>query len=295
MVIRRAFAVWLMLGFSGCSADFGGRCTENDECAASEACTQGYCLPADQVPDMGVAPARCGPGDAWDAHGVPCPDEATLALWRFDDGFTPIAGPGQTAPTLTEGDPIGVLRVDAPAFAGGAAEFFGDSGQQYGHSGSVRAAPPFTVELWVRPGAAADNRHRALISNVQRDGDANRRGGFSVIIDQIEDNDPTRYRAGFEWTEGRGTTEVYSDAVLPRGVWGHVAVVVDAGRLHIVVNGEDAEFDAPNLPDRGADLQLGRIADDRDRQFVGLLDEVRLSNSAREVSALQAIGRRAAP
>ena len=75
-------------------------------------------------------------------------------------------------------------------------------------------------------------------------------------------------------------TTVFGNAVLTTGVWHHVAGVFDGSQMRVYVNGTlDASLTSGSGPASGTStLKIGRNSGGG--YFNGLIDEVRVSNSA---------------
>lgn len=314
-MVSRALSLTIALAaalaaLAGCTDEFGGRCATADECDEDRICLQGYCLPPEAAedagpdggeppsdrgrppsdrgeppPDLGLAPTTCdpptGPVPAYDDALRPCVDDATIALWRFDDGFE-AAVPSDSDPLNRSGDVASDrVRIGDGVF-GGAAVFDGRGDPNLDVDDPVRGAGPMTVELWLRI-SAEGQAFRGVLGNLRQRG--GRVGGFEIFVNEADD-DPLSYRLGFGWrTDGYHQTE----ARFRVDTWTHLAATLDeSNRLTLYVDGQPQRFDAVPLGDEPTGLRFGRgitILFDI-RAFPGAIDEVRISNVVREPTEL---------
>jgi hypothetical protein len=335
--IRHTLVAASMAATLGCSAEFGGRCTTAAECSADRVCLQGYCLPPkaqgpdDGVPDDGGATDRgaddggrfdsalsgddgggpdadlmiplCAPG----ADGIPaydanrghraCPDAHTIALWRFDDGFTALGRDGNAGPAL-EGDPDrDAVQIVDPGLGEGSARFTGQRDPRFEVTDDdmLRNAAPMTVELWVliEGFVGAD---RSLVGNLDVTGGG--RGGWEVFVRAIEGQGYAFGAAvpvlgGGPMAPDDATTDlVADDRIVPPGRWTHVALVVgpdpNEQQVTFYIDGvASARTGIALLRGAGGAFRLGARRNLDTHYFQGRLDEVRLSDVAREVEDIQ--------
>lgn len=320
-------AAALAASLAGCSAEFGGRCEVDDDCSETQVCTQGYCLPDDveagpddgvpddmgpmsdgAVPDGGPAgdvgptgdtgsAALCDPVDgvipAYDpafGHRV-CPDEQTVALWRFEGDFEAVGPNGEAGPALAEGRDRDAVVIEAGGF-GRAARFVGDAQRVVGF-GVEGDAPyndhPMTIEMWVRF-VAFDDDYQVLMSTLDVEG--NGRGGLSLYISR----DGERYFFGAagasRQAQGRLIAATATDLPLTPGAWTHVATRSrsdNVNGLEVYVNGERSDnrtwgwLGSSTMP-----LRFGEANADEGPRYEGMIDEVRISRAERSRDDLRA-------
>jgi hypothetical protein len=328
--LRHALVAASMAATLGCSAEFGGRCTTADECSADRICLQGYCLPPeaqgpdDGVPDDGGAtdrgagdddggddagrgdadltPSLCAPGadgiPAYDAnrgHRV-CPDARTIALWRFDDGFTALGRDDRSGPPLAGVPDNDAVQIVDPGLGEGSARFTGqrDPAFAVADDDMLRNAAPLTAELWVliEGFTGAD---RSLVGNIDVTG--NGRGGWEVFVRAIPGQGYAFGAAvpvimGGDVPDDATLDLVADDRVVLPGRWTHVALVVgpDAGdeQVKLYIDGVASDRTGPAvLRGRGGAFRLGARRNLDTHYFQGRLDEVRLSDVARDVGDMQ--------
>lgn len=312
-----------LVAAGGCSAEFGGRCEVEDDCSETQVCTQGYCLPdeAEAGPDDGV-PDDMGPmddggrldggdmapasdaGAPIDAGGAqlcdrvdgvmpaydpafdhrPCPDEHTVALWRFDDGFEPLGPEGSPGPTVADGRDRDAVQLNDEGH-GGAARFVGDDQRvvRLGVEGNtLYNDEPMTIEMWARF-VAFDDDYQVLVSTLDVSG--GNRGGVSLYIDR--EGETYRFGAAIasQIAEGQIVALTADELPLAPGQWVHLAMRTRReGRegLELYVDGERASqrgwavFGSDSAP-----LRFGESGDGDGPRFEGLLDEVRVSSVQR--------------
>lgn len=310
-MVNRALSLTIALTaalpvLAGCTAEFGGRCATADECDEDRICLQGYCLPPEaaedagpdggeppsdggeppadggEPPELGLARATCdpptGPVPAYDDALRPCVDDATIALWRFDDDFE-AAVPPDSDPLTRSGDVSGDrVRIDGGVF-GGAAVFDGGGDPNLDLDSAVRAEGPMTVELWLRI-PSEGQAFRGVLGNLQQRGGET--GGFEIFVNESDG----AYRLGFGWRSDRFHE---TDARFPADTWTHLAATLDASNaLVLYVDGQPQRFDPIPLGDTPRGLRFGRGIRTflGDRPFPGAIDEVRISSVARDPATL---------
>lgn len=313
----------------GCSAEFGGRCTTGAECSADRICLQGYCLPPEaQGPDDGV-PDDSGPPDdggrmdstvsgtdgggpdadltlalcAPGADGIPaydanrghraCPDAHTIALWRFDDGFTALGRGGNSGPPLEREPDRDAAQIVDPGIGDGSARFTGQRDPRFevADDDMLRNSAPLTAEMWVliEGFVGAD---RSLVGNIDVTGGG--RGGWEVFVRAVEGQGYV-FGAAVPLLGGAEDTTidlVADDRVVPPSRWTHVAVVVGPDptedQVKLYIDGVASENTGiAVLRGRGEAFRLGARRNVDTHYFQGRLDEVRLSDVAREVDDIQ--------
>lgn len=294
-----------LAALAGCTAEFGGRCAAADECDPDRICLQGYCLPPSaagpdgeapdgeasdgdvpdgEAPDGGDAPPRtCDPPagvevPAWDEALRPCADGATVALWRFDDGFEATVPIDRDPLQRSEDVVADRVRIDGGGLFGGAAAFDGAGDPNLDMVDTIRSSGPLTIELWLRLDGEGQ-QFRGLVSNL--DEGRGRRGGFELFAHAI-DGEPRSYRLAFAWS---GSQYHWTDARFTNGTWAHLAATLDEeNRLTLFVDGQGQPFDVVPIGDDPTNLRIGRgmrIFNDL-RPVRGAIDELRISSIARD-------------
>jgi len=222
-------------------------------------------------------------GDApFDLTGRPCPDDDTLALWRFDEpGFAAVSGIApENPPNLAEQ----IIAAEAPDQGrfGGAVAFRGDGDQRLEYNGLEDVLPPFTIEAWVRPDGFAGVRQ--VIASTITGHASNWHGGWELAL--VPDEVNGIYTLRFSWSDGteiRVPSGFTTRRSVPPRVWSHVAMTVDrAGTVTLWVSG--ASEVGPRVVEidrRMARFTLGNRASRVDGPFSGRLDEIRLSLGVR--------------
>lgn len=165
--------------------------------------------------------------------------------------------------------------LDDGAIVGKGARFLGSGAINIPASASlaVKAGDPFTFSAWVKPGAA---QPRAALY-ARRDGEG------TVVIGLAQ---------GVPFVEINGSATpariVATRALMP-GQWSHVAVSVDGKTATVYVNGGNAGSAPAAMPALGTPAGLGGdVAGGDATPYVGSMDEVRLSRSARSAAAISA-------
>ncbi len=128
---------------------------------------------------------------------------------------------------------------------------------------------PVTIEAWIKPTGTAD-ANDAIFSN--RDGSA-----MSGLFLESGTNE-LRY----SWATDANTATWQTEAVVPSGVWSHVAVVVEATKATVYLNGEPYE-NINSHTDYDFSNAISKIGFDEisaNCKFSGDVDEVRIWNKA---------------
>jgi len=171
--------------------------------------------------------------------------------------------------------------LDEGSIVGKGARFSGAGGLNVPASTSlaVKAGDPFTFSTWVKPGPA---QPRAALY-VRRDG----RGVVEVALAQ---NVPVVTING-----STVPAAITGNRALASNQWAHVALTVDGKTATLYINGRNAgsapaAMPALNTPSGiGAEAQAGSgQAGSGVSPFIGSLDEVRISRSARTEAAIMA-------
>jgi len=207
-----------------------------------------------------------------------CADEFTVALWRFDRDFDALAPQGVEAP-IRNRDPSDAVEIRGDQGASnGAAWFDGGDDPRFRMEDPLWPGGPFTVELWVWL-EGHDGSARALLSNVRWDGSG--RGGFELLVAPIGD----AYQLIFSVPGPADRDLVIADAAFDAERWVHIAVTYDGtDSLWTFVDGAAQQLPLPELMANPARLRFGHTIDRR--RFPGAIDEVRISNIARDPGVL---------
>lgn len=315
-------AAALAASLAGCSAEFGGRCEVDDDCGETQVCTQGYCLPDDveagpddgvpddmgpmsdgaPVPDRGPAAdldppvdsgsaaALCDPVDgvipAYDpafGHRV-CPDELTVALWRFEGSFEPVGANGEPGPALADGRDRDAVVIESGGF-GQAARFIGDDQRVVGFGVEGNALyndHPMTIEMWVRF-IAFDDEYQVLLSTLDVEGGG--RGGLSLYISRNEGTFLFGAAGASRLGQNRLVAVTADDLPLTPGEWIHLATRNRSdgnNGLELYVNGERSGNRTFGwLGESPAPLRFGEANAESGPRYEGMIDEVRISRAER--------------
>ena len=220
--------------------------------------------------------------------GVWLMNESVNKAGQLDRGRTPDTS-GYFNTGVLRGDASFPVRNNAP---GGKAVVFGAGGGyvEVPHSTSLNPVNGITVELMLRPEGEVDcgdgNNYRYLMG----------KGDFSVGAWSLVFEEGERFQ--FRVRAGGEQRSVWTDAGIPVGAWSHVAFTYDAttGQMGAFINGElagtashpPATLDGSNDP-----IRIGAAGDglpacraEGHGAFHGAIDEVRVSRTVRDVSAV---------
>jgi biopolymer transport protein ExbB len=201
-------------------------------------------------------PAPDAPGTPSDAY-----DEATAAIYHFSDSSTnpsdssENANNASTAGTVADGSLIGGgLRL-----VGGDAVVIPPTPSLAWSEGQG-----LTLSTWINPSALADDAVILARSEGAK--------SFRLMLNQgvpVVDIGGTRSTPG---------------AALAAGAWSHLAVVADAGKVTLYVNGDEYSLAQTALPAFNSPLTIGGLAPDAPSpgiRFTGEMDELRIDKIAR--------------
>ena len=133
---------------------------------------------------------------------------------------------------------------------------------------SVSAAQGATISFWVKP------------SSLQTDAYVfNQRGAGSDFIVGIEQNN---IYARLQLPNGR-VVETNKSPSIRVGEWQHVAVILEATKLSLLIDGKEIANAPAQLVDYGGAITLGNAAQGA-HTFTGELDEVRIDHVARSAA-----------
>lgn len=140
-----------------------------------------------------------------------------------------------------------------------------------GNRPDMRLGASFTVEAWVYPnmGFLPPGSYQPIIS----------KGNHSYHLEITND---TR-KVGMVVHRANTYNYARSNAALQNSTWYHVAGVYENNRIQLYVNGVlQTEIGNSGPPDNSTySFQIGHDAEVPDRWFRGIIDEVRISSSAR--------------
>jgi hypothetical protein len=142
-----------------------------------------------------------------------------------------------------------------------------------------------TMEAWIYPTTDEDpaENHASsyMILNKEAAYEMARRVGLSFMC-AIQAQDGNTWN----WAD--------SQVPLPMNQWAHVAVTYDGLLIRLFVNGKfaksDDQYPGPDgakgvIPDNDRTFRIGAREDNPAQKFIGLIDEVRISNSLRYTEA----------
>ncbi len=163
--------------------------------------------------------------------------------------------------------------------AGNALDFDGvDEFVEVSDNASLESSSTLTVEAWVRPDAVTS--FRGIVSRYFTAADAS-----NVFALQI---DAGNY--GFLINESDNNL-VSATATATASTWTHVAGVADGSEVHIYLDGilmASTAYDGTITSNSSRNLYIGRYRNDSFGQYDGLIDEVRIWNTARTGAEIQA-------
>ncbi|MBN2359838.1 MAG: LamG domain-containing protein [Deltaproteobacteria bacterium] len=272
-------------------------CTSNQQCKRTEVCRDGICWPDEPASDAAAAsdggnPDRDSPDRIASDHLHP--DQARTDQARTDQ--SPADGaPGDRQTDAADLDAaadsaIADLTRDVGANDGAADRGAPDSGPcakpalsfdgdddyfEVGDDPAFDGLGALTVEAWVNtPVAIGANTRMRIISHHS----ASTYDGYALAI----------YYGGASFFVGHGGTYLSAEAPFATypfvpNVWHHVAGTYDGSTVRVFVDGVlQDEASCNNGPsDFTGPLTAGTGAADRSYFYAGLLDEVRISRTAR--------------
>lgn len=164
--------------------------------------------------------------------------------------------------------------LNPASLIGGGLTLDGNSGIALPASPSLRVVPAqgATVSAWVRFDAPQEDGYVAAAEDT---------GGNGLVLGVAG---ATPYARA---TVGGAPVEVRASADLPIAEWHHLALRAEAARLTLLVDGVEAGTAALTLPEIAAPFVIGRSAAGANG-FVGELDELQISNTARSSDWLKA-------
>ncbi|MGE5195561.1 MAG: LamG-like jellyroll fold domain-containing protein [Deltaproteobacteria bacterium] len=133
--------------------------------------------------------------------------------------------------------------------------------------------PPLTVECWAR--LFDRGPYNILVAN-----ESKASGTHWELFTMAGSGKLTVY------VPGMTPDHVHSEAVVADGQWHHVAFVYEPKRVRLYADGKrvaNAAIESKNMPSQAGDLAIGSLVT-HEIGCAGLIDEVRLSRGAREIS-----------
>ncbi|MBN1152612.1 MAG: LamG domain-containing protein, partial [Dehalococcoidia bacterium] len=210
---------------------------------------------------VGVAPAMADP------------TPGLVALWHFDGDALDSSG------NSNHGTEYGGVGYVAGLFSQ-ALSLDGSGTYVEVHGDSVAITEAITVEAWINPSAFSD--YDAIVTNFAW-ATGNQQGwSFRVMA-----NGRLMWRAVLS---GNNTYFITSNATLSTGRWYHVAVTHDGSYTRLYIDGVLDKEESPGgtIVDLGKDVKIGWDDWAPDRVFNGLIDEVRIWNTATPAFSLSA-------
>ncbi len=252
---------------------------------------------------------------------APAPDSVTVALWHLDEnGGTAAEDAG---PFRLRGTAGIDTRTDFGRFRSAREfQYSKDSFVFVPHNPVLDVGGPFTIEAWIQVTATTSYELSVIASRwtpvpntqswvfgVTGQGQTSpsltsSSPGWFVPI--VQDAAPLHLVFGFVPAGAGAPRGYFSTSELPQGRWAHVAATVDGDAVKLYVDGRlDAQYvmrstirassaplmigndiDPRSLTAFGGDLRADLAANVQPAySFVGLIDEVRLSKSARTTFA----------
>jgi len=214
-------------------------------------------------------------------------DSNTKGYWKFEEENGSGAYVKDSSGNGNDGTPTGTSSVDGEI--GKARRFNGTSDYiATSISGEFDSTSTFTAEAWVNSDAVTQN-YPGIIS---QSADANE---FSFALGQ--------YKSSSNWMLEICKANVGCSSVtapVTNGEWVHVAGIYDVGDMYLIINGKIADTGTYTSGSAvaGNYVEIGRNGSSSDRYFDGIIDEVRLSDTARtatEIRQAYEIGKRTHP
>jgi hypothetical protein len=198
-------------------------------------------------------------------------ESGLVSYWPLDEGSV---GTAYDVTGNNNGTTSGVQIAD------------GKNGNSIGHqSGSSATVPDstslditsnLTLEYWFRPSVDVLNMAATYpIGVFKRDYQI---GGYGSHFYN------TNGKVNFQWCYSGGTTTLYSDTIIEGGNWYHYAATYDGSTARLYINGveeDSAAVTTAMASSAGYDLSLGS------QTFEGLIDEVKIYNTALSASAIR--------
>jgi len=201
----------------------------------------------------------------------PAPSNGLVAAYAFDDGSgtTATDSSGKT----NTGTLVNATWSGAGKF-GGALSFNGTARVDVANSTSLQLTSAMTLEAWVNP---------STVSSVWRD--VIYKGNDNYYLEGTSDHSGAPDAGG---TFGGANANAFGTTALPVNTWSHLALTYDGATLSLYVNGAlvssvartGAIATSTNPLQIGGDGLFGQ-------NFNGLIDEVRIYNTALTAAAIQ--------
>ena len=199
-----------------------------------------------------------------------------VGLWSFDEGI------GNKAYDSSGYGNTGTLIKGPQWMAGkfGSALSF-DGGDDYVNcEENVDITTAITIEAWINPSAFTD--YDAIVTNFEWREVAERQGwSFRVM-----ENKKLVWRAVLS---GNNTYSIMSNSTMEVDNWYHVVLTHDASNTRLYINGSLDKVEAPGgaIVNLGKALKIGWDDYAAERVFNGVIDEVRIWNTALSPSTIE--------
>lgn len=216
------------------------------------------------------------------------PDVYTMALWHFDEGQGKVVKDATTfradgiLDTNTEKG--GKLPEWVPGKFGKALRFHG----QYDvvttkKVRSLEITGPLTIEAWLNFDDPTKTAGKIVVKKSTKV-----KGGYALEYRVYKEDRGLR----FELADGKKNYVAHSINLtkkLKPGVWYYVAAVYDGKRMYIYLNGNDVTKGKPTCPGLSKypvwPVRIGGYASYFNGAFRGIIDEVRISNTTRDIKS----------
>ncbi|MBI3194473.1 MAG: VCBS repeat-containing protein, partial [Ignavibacteriae bacterium] len=194
------------------------------------------------------------------------PDANTVALWHFDE-LNPTDTVRDACVNNNHGIATGTTVVNGKF--GKARSFNGTSDFiTVPHNSSLDFLGQMTIEAWVYLNT---HKYSGIITKGQSQG--------SYALKQIDGN---KFAAAFN--DQINNTDVNSNTSLPLHTWVHLAIVINDNNVKLYYNGylDKEEILPTSIINNTQNMYIGFDPPGADDFWDGLIDEVRISNKARE-------------
>ena len=211
--------------------------------------------------------------------GAPNVDANTVGLWHLDETNS---GVGATVYDSSGNGNNGVLSGTAPAadgLTGKGRNFDAGSRIGLGNDSTLNPTGAITIETWFK--ASSFGSYNPLVSKMYTDGVWS--SPYVVYLLRIDSNNSIVW--GTTSSGGSYSQHAFSYTFSP-GAWYYLAVTSNGSKKYVYVNGQQvANVDwAYSLASRTSNAYIGG-SDGGDR-FNGIIDEVRISNTARSAEEI---------
>lgn len=241
-----------------------------------------FALPGCDIAVEGDEAGECDDGVDNDQDGTTdCADDgcAAAGVCAGDDDGEDDDGDGVTveAGDCDDDDPI--------AGRCGSLFFSGEASHVDVLNAATFVLPEMTVEAWVYPNSFDPNESNSnVVSTSEWTSDGSARG-----YDLYVGNGIAGFKVGSQTEETEGWSSVRGVSTLPLEGWTHLAGQISGGQIALYVNGDlQGYLDVGEVRDPAFRLRIGDNPQDGgptvQREFHGLIDDVRVSSVARYTS-----------